>query len=90
MYDQILVAEHVRENAIEGIILPETSKEDIHFGKVCAVGEGFIQPDGSLRPLRLAVGDTVCFGMYAGIPIQMDGVEFLVMKEGEIVGRIKD
>jgi chaperonin GroES len=75
---------------LDGIILPETSREDTKFGKVVAVGEGYIQPDGVCRPLRLKKGHTIGFGMYSGIPVQLEGVTFLLMKEGEALFRVND
>lgn len=90
LYDQILVMEIQQEQVIDGVFLPETSKSDCKFGKVVAVGEGYIQPDGSLRPLRLQKGETIGFGMYAGIEAQVEGVPLLVMKEGEALFRVKE
>jgi chaperonin GroES len=88
MYDSILVFETPNETAIDGVYLPETSKQDIHFGKVIALGEGYVQEDGSVRALRLQVGDLVAYGMYAGVPLMLEGVEFLIMKESEVQGKL--
>jgi chaperonin GroES len=75
---------------MDGVILPETSKEDVHFGKVISIGRGYIQPDGTYRPMSLVVGNTIAYGQYAGIPAQVGGVEFLVMKEGEALFLLND
>jgi chaperonin GroES len=88
LYDQILVVDIPTEQTIDGILLPETSRADVFFSKVMAVGEGYIREDGSTRPLRLAVGDTIVRGMYSGIPLRFDGVEFFLLKEGECLARI--
>lgn len=89
LYDQIFVLEIHQEQMVDGVFMPETSREDTKFGKVVAVGEGYVQPDGSCRPLRLKTGDTIGFGMYAGIPAQVEGVTFLLMREGEALFRVK-
>jgi chaperonin GroES len=90
LYDQILVLELHQEQMLDGILLPETSREDTKFGKVVSVGEGYVQRDGVIRPLRLQKGDTIGFGMYSGIPVQLEGVTFLLMKEGEALFRVND
>lgn len=89
MYDTILVLEISTDQMIDGVYLPETSKEDTKFGKVVAVGEGYIQSDGTCRPLRLSKHDTIGFGMYAGIPARVEGTEFLLMKEGEVLFKLE-
>jgi co-chaperonin GroES (HSP10) len=90
LYDQMLVLPVSKEQTIEGILLPETSREDTKFGKVVATGEGYIQVDGSCRPLRLQTNDVIAFGMYAGIPARVEGIEFLIMKEGEALFKLED
>lgn len=89
LYDQILVLELHQEQMLDGIILPETSREDVKFGTVVAVGEGYIQPDGSCRPLLLKKHDTIAFGMYAGIEAQVEGTTFKIMKEGEALFKVQ-
>jgi chaperonin GroES len=90
LYSQILVLEIDTEQSIDGIVLPETSKEDTKFGTAVKIGEGYVQPDGTTRPLRIRIGDIVAYGMYAGIPIQIEGVQFKLMLEGELLGRLKE
>jgi chaperonin GroES len=88
LYDQILAIDVTTEQVIDGIILPETSKEDVLFSSVVAVGEGYIKEDGSLRPLRVSKGDLIARGMYSGIPMRLEGIEFLLLKEGECLGKV--
>jgi chaperonin GroES len=88
LYDQVLVADVNHEQMLDGIVLPETSKEDVLFSKVIAIGEGYIQLDGSLRPLRVAVGDLIARGMYSGISMRLEGMEFRLIQEGECLGKV--
>ncbi len=88
LYDQVLVIDVSTEQSLDGVLLPETSKEDVLFSKVVSVGEGYIQIDGSLRPLRVKSGDLIARGMYSGIPMRLEGVEFRLLKEGECLGAI--
>ena len=90
LYDFILVLPVHREQMLDGILLPDTSREDMLAGQVVSVGEGYIKEDGSVRPLRLQPGDVVFFGAHAGIPIQIEGVELLTMREAEVRGRTKN
>jgi chaperonin GroES len=90
LYDQILVLDISAEQELDGVILPETSRADVYFSKVMAVGEGYIREDGSVRPLRLAVGDTIVRGMYSGIPMRLDGIEFFLLKEGEALAKLRE
>lgn len=87
--DRVLILPIAGQRETEGILIPETDKETHKIGYVVAVGEGYISDSGEVRPLRLKEQDQVLFGPYAGTPIQIDGTEFLVMREGEIAGRLK-
>ena len=77
------------EDQIGGIIIPDTAKEKPQQGKVTAVGKGKVKEDGGVTPLDVKKGDTVLFGKYSGQEIKLDGNEFLIMREDEILGVIE-
>jgi chaperonin GroES len=85
--DRILVErieEH--EQRVGGIIIPDTAKEKPQQGRVVAVGKGRINDKGDVFPLDVKEGDTVLFGKYAGSEIKIDGREYLIVKEDEVLG----
>ena len=69
-----------------GIIIPDTAKEKPQQGKVIAVGQGKVKDDGTRQPLDVKAGDTILFGKYSGQEIKLDGEEYLIMREEEILG----
>jgi len=69
-----------------GIIIPDTAKEKPQEGEVVAAGEGKYKDDGTRQPLDVKKGDRVLFGKYSGSEIKIDGEEFLIMREDEILG----
>ena len=88
LQDRIIV-ERVEEETTTagGIIIPDTvSKEKPQEGKVVAAGNGKVTPEGKVLPLDVKVGDLVLFGKYAGSEIKVDGVEYLIMREDDILG----
>jgi chaperonin GroES len=88
LQDRIIV-ERVEEETktAGGIIIPDTvSKEKPQEGKVIAAGKGKVTPEGKVLPLDVKVGDLVLFGKYAGSEIKVDGVEYLIMREDDILG----
>ena len=74
---------------VGGIIIPDTAKEKPQQGKVLAVGKGKVKDDGSVTPLDVKAGDTVLFGKCAGQEITLDGTEYFIMREDEILGVIE-
>jgi chaperonin GroES len=68
-----------------GIIIPDTAKEKPQEGEVIAVGEGKRKDDGERIPLDVQVGDRVLFGKYSGSEIKLDGEEYLIMREDEVL-----
>jgi chaperonin GroES len=72
-----------------GIIIPDTAKEKPQEGEVIAVGEGKYRDDGKRQSLDVRKGDRVLFGKYSGSEIKLDGEEFLIMREDEILGVIE-
>ena len=90
LHDRIIV-ERIEEGEqqVGGIIIPDTAKEKPQQGKVKAVGKGKIKDDGTVTPLDVKAGDTVLFGKYSGQEIKLEGDEFLIMREDEILGVIE-
>ena len=72
-----------------GIIIPDSAKEKPQEGEVIAAGEGKYKEDGTRQPLDVKAGDRVLFGKYSGSEIKLDGEEFLIMREDEILGIIE-
>ncbi len=90
LHDRILVERlEEGEQQVGGIIIPDTAKEKPQQGKVIAAGKGKIKDDGTVTPLDVKAGDTVLFGKYSGQEIKLDGDEFLIMREDEILGVIE-
>src|SRR5215203_5966641 len=76
------------EQKVGGIIIPDSAKEKPQQGKVIAVGKGKVEKDGKVTPLDVKEGDTVLFGKYSGQEIKLQGDEYLIMREEEILGVI--
>jgi chaperonin GroES len=90
LHDRIIVQRlEEAEQKIGGIIIPDTAKEKPQQGKVIAVGKGRVEKDGKVTPLDVKEGDTVLFGKYSGQEIKLDGDEFLIMREEEILGVVE-
>ena len=73
-----------------GIIIPDTAKEKPQEGKVIAVGPGGRDENGKLTPIDVKAGDRVLFGKWSGTEVKIDGVEYLIMKESDIMGVLVD
>ena len=87
LHDRVLVSRlEGQETTKGGIIIPDTAKEKPMEGKVVAVGTGYHTEDGKTRPLAVQVGDTVVFAKWSGQEISVNGTEYLVMKESDIMG----
>jgi chaperonin GroES len=74
------------EKTAGGIIIPDTAKEKPQEGRIVAVGPGGRDETGKLIPLDVRVGDRVLFGKWSGTEVRIDGVEYLIMKESDILG----
>ena len=86
LHDRILVKRiEEGEQKIGGIIIPDTAKEKPQQGKVVAVGSGKIKDDGTRIALDVKEGNTILFGKYSGQEIKLDGEEFLIMREEEVL-----
>ncbi len=87
LHDRILVKRIEEQETVRGgIIIPDTAKEKPQEGEVIAVGKGKINEDGKVFPLDVKHGDRILFGKYAGTEVKIDGEEFLIMKEDEVLG----
>ena len=73
------------EQKVGGIIIPDTAKEKPQQGKVFAVGAGKVKDDGERQALDVKNGDTILFGKYSGQEIKIDGEEYLIMREDEVL-----
>jgi chaperonin GroES len=90
LYDRIVVRRIEEKEQVQGgIIIPDTAKEKPQQGEVVAVGRGKRLENGTLVPLDVKVGDRVLFGKYSGNEIKLDGVEYLIMREDEVLGVIE-
>lgn len=85
--DRIIV-ERVEEETTTagGIIIPDSAKEKPQQGLIKAVGKGKVTEDGTLLPMDVKVGDRVLFGKYAGSEVKIDGIEYQIMREEDILG----
>ena len=87
LHDRVLVKRiESEEKTKSGIIIPDTVKEKPQEGEVVAIGSGSRQENGTIIPLDVKVGDRVLFGKWSGTEIKVDGEDFLVMKESDIMG----
>jgi chaperonin GroES len=87
LHDRILV-ERIEEGETRrgGLIIPDSAKEKPQEGKVLAVGNGTVNEDGKKTPLDVKAGDRVLFGKYSGNEVTLDGHEYLIMKEEDVLG----
>ena len=89
LHDRIVVKRIDAEaKSAGGIIIPDTAKEKPSQGEVIAVGPGGRDEAGKLIPIDVKVGDRVLFGKWSGTEVKLDGVEYLIMKESDIMGVI--
>ena len=87
LYDRIVVKRIEEQETVQGgIIIPDTAKEKPQEGEVVAVGKGKRMEDGKVVPLDVQVGDRILFGKYSGSDIKLDGNEYLIMREDEVLG----
>ncbi|NBT86322.1 MAG: co-chaperone GroES [Alphaproteobacteria bacterium] len=90
LHDRVLVKRtDAEEKTVSGIIIPDTAKEKPMEGEVMAVGSGIRNESGSITPLDVKAGDRVLFGKWSGTEIRVDGQDYLVMKESDIMGIIQ-
>ena len=90
LHDRIIVQRlEEDEQQVGGIIIPDTAKEKPQQGKVVAVGKGKVKEDGGIQPMDVKAGDTILFGKYSGQEIKLDGDDYLIMREDEVLGVVK-
>ena len=89
LHDRVVVKRLEQEQkSAGGIVIPDTAGEKPDPGEVVAVGNGKILEDGKTRPLDVKVGDRILFGKYSGTTVKVEGDEYLVMREDDIMGVI--
>ena len=87
LHDRIIVQRlEEEEQQVGGIVIPDTAKEKPQQGKVVAVGKGKVNEDGGILPMDVKDGDTILFGKYSGQEIKLDGDDYLIMREDEVLG----
>ena len=87
LFDKILVERlEAEEKTAGGLIIPDTAKEKPMQGKVIAIGSGRVTDDGKLISMTIKVGDTVLFGKWSGNEIKIEGKDYLVIKESDVIG----
>jgi len=90
LHDRIIVRRlDEGEQKVGAIIIPDTAKEKPQQGKVIAAGNGKSKDDGKRVPLDVTTGDTILFGKYSGQEIKLDGEEYIIMREDEVLGIIE-
>ena len=87
LHDRVLIkALESEEKTAGGIIIPDTAKEKPQEGEIVAIGSGARTEDGKIIPMDVKVGDKVLFGKWSGTEVKIDGVEYSIMKEADIMG----
>jgi len=87
LHDRVLIRRLEEQDEKHGsIIIPDTAKEKPQEGKVIAVGTGKVTDEGKRLPLAVKEGDRILFGKYSGSEVKIDGAEYLIMKEEDILG----
>jgi len=87
LYDRIVVKRVEKQEEMHGgLYIPDSAKEKPQEGEVVAVGKGKRMEDGKVIPLDVQAGDRILFGKYSGSDIKLDGDEFLIMREDEVLG----
>ena len=90
LHDRILVRRVEEGETLRGgIIIPDSAKEKPQQGEVISVGKGKSNDEGKVFPLDVKAGDNILFGKYSGTEIKLDGEEFLIMREEEVLGVIR-
>jgi chaperonin GroES len=91
LHDRVVVKRiDAEEKSAGGIIIPDTAKEKPSQGEIVAVGPGGRDEAGKLVPLDVQVGNRILFGKWSGTEVKIDGVEYLIMKESDIMGVLED
>ncbi len=87
LHDRVLVRRMPEEmKTAGGIIIPDTAKEKPQRGEIVAAGKGRVTEDGKVTPLEVKIGDKILFGKYSGTELKLNGEEYLMMREEDILG----
>jgi chaperonin GroES len=87
LHDRVLIRRVEEQETVRGgIIIPDTAKEKSQEGEVVAVGTGKMLENGSVVPLEVKQGDRILFGKYSGTEIKLEGQDYLILREDEIIG----
>ncbi|MCM2354188.1 MAG: co-chaperone GroES [Pseudobdellovibrio sp.] len=90
LHDRILVKRTAEdEKTAGGLFIPDSAKEKPQRGEIVAAGKGRITEEGKVLPLEVKVGDKILFSKYAGTEIKLDGAEFLMMREEDVLGVVQ-
>jgi len=90
LHDRILVRRvEETETTRGGLIIPDSAKDKPQEGEVVAAGKGKVNEEGKVRPLDVKAGDRILFGKYSGTEVKIDGEDFLIMREEEVLGIIE-
>ena len=86
-----LIVERIEsdDKTSSGLFIPDSAKEKPQQGKVIAVGKGKVREDGTVVPLDVKRGDLILFGKYSGSEIKLDGNEYLIMREDDVLGVVE-
>ena len=91
LYDRLVIRRIEQQETLQnGIIIPDTAKEKPQEGEVMAAGRGKRLEDGSVVPLDVKVGDRILFGKYSGSDIKIEGEEYLILREDEVLGVLEN
>ena len=91
LQDRVLIRRiEEEEKTVGGIIIPDTAKEKPMEGEIIGAGPGARSDDGKVQPLDVKVGDRVLFGKWSGTEIKIDGEDFVVAKESDIMGVVEE
>jgi chaperonin GroES len=87
LHDRVLVERiEAEEKTAGGIIIPDNAKEKPQQGRIVAIGTGAVNDNGQVTPLAVKEGDTILFGKWSGTEIKLDGKDYLIMKESDVLG----
>jgi chaperonin GroES len=90
LHDRVVVTRgDADDKTAAGIIIPDTAKEKPSVGEVISVGPGGRDEAGKITPIDLQVGDRVLFGKWSGTEVKIEGIEYLIMKESDILGVVE-
>ena len=88
--DRLLVKRlEEQTQTVGGILIPDNAKEKPMEGSVVSVGPGKVTPEGKVREMEIKAGDTILFGKYSGTEVKIDGTEYIILKEDDVLGIVQ-